>query len=185
MCTLQFFPEPNYVMASPRESSSDPESIPARDDLRDPDRSQQGRGEPSPKLVAPKLREHTIPCDLGSLETLPPIQSAPRSRSESAFYEQNLPSLQHLELPLDAHSPEDSGLENGGKVLSHILHAPGQPSPDSPTESRARASSPVQGNRSPLPRQDWPNRPNDAGAEYRCDFPGCTAPPFQTQYLLK
>ena len=223
----------------------------------------------NPTAISPELRKHTIALSEGSpMETLPAIQHSPSlNPGKSANHQQNLPSLQHLALPLDPRSPQDNDLRSLGVSQRHTFpmqspsagsltsratfpssqtringlprpYPPSHPSPAStysetsprdtyrqsldatslsppgkperqfyasgrtlqsdeltPASSESHAST-TNSAEAPLsaenmsvdgPRPILPPLLSEGytGGIYRCDFPGCTAVPFQTQYLLK
>lgn len=231
--------------------------------LASPPLSAVGRNGSRSTMISPKLLKHTIAPSEGSpMETLPAIQnSTDLQTAKSPNNSQNLPSIQHLALPMDALSPKESDTRSLGmnqqhtfpmqspstgpltsrsttfpspqtRVNGHFTHPypPTQPSPvsiyseTSPRESYqhnqdATSISPP-GKRDgafytkgPTPKSDEltpstssADTPLSAdsmtldgqrpilpplingpyvGGVFKCVHPGCTALPFQTQYLLK
>lgn len=101
-----------------------------------------GRNGSHSTMISPKLRKHTIAPSEGSpMETLPAIQHSPNSQAgKSPSNQQNLPSLQHLALPLDTRSPKENDLRSLGMSQRHTFPLP---SPSAgPLASRATFPSP-------------------------------------------
>ena len=86
--------------------------------------------------ISPKLLKHTIAPSEGSpMETLPAIQSSPNSQTgKSPSNQQNLPSLQHLDLPMDDRSPKENDLRPMGTIQRHTF--PSQSPSTGPLTSR-------------------------------------------------
>lgn len=232
--------------------------------------TQLGRNGAHTTMISPQLRKHTI-AEGSPMATLPAIQSPPNSATgKSPNNQQNLPSLHHLALPLDARSPKENDLRSlsisqrstfpmqspstvplpsRATFPSHHTRVNGQfqptyppPQPSPASTSTFSETSPREGYRhsadstamsppgkpertfyhsgrtsqsdeltpassesyqstassveTPLSAENLNTEgsrpilpPLDSGpyapGVFRCDFPGCTAVPFQTQYLLK
>ena len=267
------------LLSAQQESIDDPDIIVSRHNLVNnnaPSSVQEDSGirrnGSHSTAISPELRKHTIALSEGSpMETLPAIQPSPNLQPGKApNNQQNLPSLQHLALPLDARSPKDNDLRSLGVSQRHTFpmqspstvplatratfpssqtrmngqflpsYPSAQPSPVStysepsprdayrqsidatsmsppgkperrfysggrasqsdeptPASSESRQSTASTSNaETPLSAESISNdgsRPilppllsgGYVGGVFRCDFPGCTAVPFQTQYLLK
>ncbi|KAL8786986.1 MAG: hypothetical protein Q9195_007964 [Heterodermia aff. obscurata] len=72
---------------------------------------------------------------------------------------QSLPSLAHLAVPMDVQSPAQEVAPSPASTFDTAYSNPNSPLAPFPGPSKL--------------------------GEFRCEHPGCTAPPFQTQYLLK
>lgn len=234
--------------ASPNAVPSSPVKTAEAGVLASPPLSAIGRNGSHATMISPKLRKHTIAPSEGSpMETLPAIQSSPNSQNgKSPSNHQNLPSLQHLALPMDARShtfpmqsPSTGALNSRTptfpttqtRLNGPFTHPyPPQPSPastyseaspreayqhsqdttsmsppgqrergvythgpashnDDLTPSTSSTDTPLSADSMSLdgPRPILPPLVNGpyVGGVFRCEHPGCTAPPFQTQYLLK
>ena len=227
--------------------------------LTSPPLSAMGRNGSHSTMISPKLLKHTIAPSEGS-QTLPAIQSSTNLQTTmSSNNNQNLPSIQHLALPMDALSPKENDARSLGMNQRHTFpmqspsngsmksrsttypssqtrmtgpfphsYPPTQPSPAStysetsprdsyqhsqdatsmsPPEKRERhfytngpkgddltpstssADTPLSTDNMTLDasRRILPPLMNGpfASGVFRCEHPGCTAMPFQTQYLLK
>ena len=227
--------------------------------LTSPPLSALGRNGSHSTMISPKLLKHTIAPSEGS-QTLPAIQSSTNLQTaKSPNNNQNLPSLQHLALPMDALSPKENDARSLGMSQRHTYpmqspsngstksrsttypspqtrmngpfphsYPPTQPSPvstysetsprdsyqhsqdatsmsppekrerhfytsgpksDDMTPSTSSADTPLSADNISLDasRRILPPLMNGpfASGVFRCEHPGCTAMPFQTQYLLK
>lgn len=265
------------LLSPQQQSAGDPDPgtpaqrpLPNKDSLSTQEDSLIRRNGSHSTAISPGLRKHTIALSEGSpMETLPAIQPSPSSQPGKAVNnQQNLPSLQHLKLPLDARSPKDNDLRSLGMSQRHTfpMQSPSTgpltsratfPSPQTRMKGRFQSpypptqSSPVSTYGEASPRDSYhqsmdaaamspPGKPERhfypsgrtpqsdeltpasseshqsiasnaettlsaegmsldgprpilpplmsggyAGGMFRCEFPGCTAVPFQTQYLLK
>lgn len=188
-----------------------PSEIPAQEllpALQSPSQSTSGSPEMSQNLQSlPSLQttlEALSETRLGSLPPAPfgmPDVSSPPARPGPSPRERQLsgprPAATQMPSPLSQLSPMSSKDSTTLSPASQtplwrqsVLLKPDISNMTSPYEpSPLSAKSPAGSYPTPTevrpPQEEHPEASSPTGNQYKCSFPGCTAAPFQTQYLLK